>query len=193
MMSEQLDWTQQLGSAFIAQQADVMNEVQHLRQQAEASGKLTSTASENVMADSGAIEIQPTDPNAIPVPAYDPSVVYGNWPYPDYPPDYFGPPGYGPPGYGTPGDPGYDDYAGLDNGIYWGAPVLVAGSVFFWGGFDWHHHVIHIDRDRFNRLNSFHPFVSGTIWQHDPSHRRGVAYSTPQLQARFQPNRVSTP
>ena len=178
MMSDQLDWMQQLGNAFIAQQADVMNEVQHLRQAAEANGKLGSTPRETVTSDAGAIQIDSADPNAVSVPAYDPSVVYGPWPNPDYPPDYFVPPGY--------------DYGpALDSGIYWGPPIVVVGGLWLWGAFDWHHHDIRIDRDRFNRLNSGHPFVSGDLWQHDPVHRRGVAYPNPQMQQRFQPNRFA--
>ena len=39
-----------------------------------------------------AIVIEPADPNTVYVPAYNPSYVYGNWPYPDYPPTYFPPP-----------------------------------------------------------------------------------------------------
>src|SRR5688572_21145116 len=40
MMSEKLEWTERLGEAFLAQQADVMNTVQELRQRAEAAGHL---------------------------------------------------------------------------------------------------------------------------------------------------------
>jgi Protein of unknown function (DUF3300) len=40
MMSEQLDWTQKLGDAVLAQQADVMDSIQRLRTRAQANGKL---------------------------------------------------------------------------------------------------------------------------------------------------------
>src|SRR5260370_15447478 len=42
MMSTRIEWTQKLGAAVVAQQADVMNEVQQLRQQAVAAGPLQS-------------------------------------------------------------------------------------------------------------------------------------------------------
>jgi hypothetical protein len=39
MMGEQLDWTQKLGDAMLAQQADVMDSIQRLRVRAQANGK----------------------------------------------------------------------------------------------------------------------------------------------------------
>ena len=36
--------------------------------------------------------IEPANPQTVYVPTYNPSYVYGNWPYPDYPPTYFPPP-----------------------------------------------------------------------------------------------------
>ena len=36
MMAEQLDWTQKLGDAMLAQQADVMDSIQRLRTRAQA-------------------------------------------------------------------------------------------------------------------------------------------------------------
>ncbi|HVJ56139.1 MAG TPA: DUF3300 domain-containing protein [Aliidongia sp.] len=178
MMSDQLDWMQQLGNAFIGQQGDVMNEVQHLRQQAQANGQLGSTPQETVSTDAGAIQIEPSQPDAVSIPAYNPNVVYGQWQNPDYPPDYFVPPGY--------------DYGpALDSGIYWGPPVVLVGGLFLWGAIDWHHHDIRIDRGRFDRLNRGHPFVGGDIWQHDPFHRRGVAYRDVPTQQHFQPGRFA--
>ena len=40
------------------------------------------------------IVIEQKDPNTVYVPYYNPSVVYGGWPYPTYPPYYFPPPSY---------------------------------------------------------------------------------------------------
>ena len=42
-MSDQLQWTEQLGNAFLAQQADVMAAVQNLRREAMAAGNLKQT------------------------------------------------------------------------------------------------------------------------------------------------------
>jgi hypothetical protein len=93
-LNGQLDWTQQLGYAFANQQADVMDSVQRLRQQAQA-GYLKTTEQQRVVVEKSTIVIEPTSPQTVYVPVYSPTVVYGAWPYPAYPPLYFPPqPGY---------------------------------------------------------------------------------------------------
>jgi hypothetical protein len=98
MMSEKLDWTKSLGDAVLAQQPDVMDAIQRLRSRAQANNKLSSTKEQKVSVQQQegkqAIVIEPTDPNMMYVPYYEPAVVYGDWPYPDYPPYYFGAPPY---------------------------------------------------------------------------------------------------
>jgi len=98
MMSTRLDWTQKLGDAVIAQQPDVMDAIQRLRAKAQANNKLNSTKEQKVTVrqDQGrrVIAIEPTDPDTMYVPYYDPGVVYGDWPYPAYPPYYWPAPGY---------------------------------------------------------------------------------------------------
>src|SRR5205809_4346930 len=42
MMDDKLNWTERLGDAFLAQQQQVMDTVQNLRQKASAAGNLTS-------------------------------------------------------------------------------------------------------------------------------------------------------
>ena len=65
---------------------------------ADANNKLTSTKQQTVTKrqEQGkqVIAIEPTDPETLYVPYYDPAVVYGAWPYPEYPPYYWGYPGY---------------------------------------------------------------------------------------------------
>ena len=98
MMSTKLDWTQKLGDAVLAQQPDVMDAIQRLRTKAQANNKLTSTKEQKVTVkqeqDKQVIVIEPTVPDTVYVPYYDPAVVYGGWPYPAYPPYYFPPPAY---------------------------------------------------------------------------------------------------
>lgn len=98
MMGAQLSWTQELGNAVLAQQSDVMNAIQALRAKAKASGALQSNAQQTVTTQgSGSNEtivIQPANPQVVYVPSYNPSVVYGGWPYPAYPPYAYYPPGY---------------------------------------------------------------------------------------------------
>jgi hypothetical protein len=111
MMNEKLDWTQNLGDAFLASEKGVMDAVQRLRAKAQAAGNLKSTPEQTVttepapppppgqvvvqQAPAQIITIQPANPQVVYVPTYNPTVVYGPWPYPAYPPY----PPYYPPGY----------------------------------------------------------------------------------------------
>ena len=89
MMNGDLDWLEKLGDAVLAQQADVMDAIQRLRSKAQANGKLTTNKQQKVTAtqqgDKQVIVIEPTSPESVYVPYYEPSVVYGNWPYEDLP------------------------------------------------------------------------------------------------------------
>ena len=81
LLNRDIRWTTELGNAFLAQQADVMNAVQNLRSEAQGNGQLASTPQLSVNTewegDRSAIAIQPADPQRMFVPAYDPSVVWG--------------------------------------------------------------------------------------------------------------------
>ena len=105
LMNSQLDWTQKIGDAMIAQQSDVAASIQRLRAQAQSAGTLKSTPQQTVTpqpASAGApagtpaaIVIQPTNPDTVYVPAYNPNWAYGPWPYAGNPPYYYPPAGYG--------------------------------------------------------------------------------------------------
>ncbi len=98
MMSEKLDWTRKLGDAVVSQQPDMMDAIQRLRAKAQSNDKLKTSKEQKVTVSQvqgkQVIAIEPTQPDMVYVPYYDPSVVYGAWPYPDYPPYYWPPPGY---------------------------------------------------------------------------------------------------
>jgi hypothetical protein len=173
MMNDQLQWTQKLGDAFLAQQGDVMESVQRLRHEAWNNGRLQSTQQQVVTSDGPDMVISPADPNMVYVPYYDPNVVFGAWAYPDEPPYYFVPP------------PGYV-YGPVVAGIGFGIGYGVFGPFWGWDDFDWRRHRVHIDRDRFHDMDRFHHDRDiGDTWQHDPAHRRGVAYHDPVSQQRF--------
>jgi len=170
MMDGNLTWIEQLGDAFLAGQGAVMDSIQRLRQQAVTAGMLKSTPQEVVSNVDGLITIAPPDPNSVYVPVYNPSVVYGTWPYPDDPPDYF--PSYfpgvtiGPQGFGW-----YD--------------VGIVAPLYGWAQSDWGGHRINIDANRFNALDNGQPAIASGAWQHDPAHRGGVPYRDPAVRARF--------
>ena len=98
LLNNDIQWTTNLGNAFLAQQADVMAAVQTMRARAEANGKLNSNSQEVVTTDTqngqSAIEIQPANPQEIYVPVYQPEYIWGPPAWGAYP-DLWYPPGYG--------------------------------------------------------------------------------------------------
>jgi hypothetical protein len=81
MMDTNIDWTQQLGQAFIAQPDDVMQAVQRMRAQAQTLGNLATTPQQQVVLEEDTIRIVPADPQIIYVPVYEPAFVYYRRPY----------------------------------------------------------------------------------------------------------------
>src|SRR5246127_5423452 len=82
MMSDKLDWTRSLGDAMLAQQADLMDAIQRLREKARANNKPSSTKQQTVTVKQQesrqVIVIEQTDPNTVYVPYYEPATVYGD-------------------------------------------------------------------------------------------------------------------
>jgi hypothetical protein len=126
-MDKNLSWTSSLGDAYYNQQQDVMDAVQVMRKKAQDAGNLKTTPQQTVATQDNDITIEPTDPDEVYIPAYNPWLVYGYpvaaWPgwYP-YPGIWFGGP--------------YLSF-GLGFGIGWWG-----GFGWGWGhwGFDWHNH-----------------------------------------------------
>ena len=183
MMSEKLDWTQKLGDAFLAQQKDVMATVQTLRKKAVEAGNLKTTSEQQVIVEKETIIIQPASPQVVYVPTYNPTVVYGAWPYPAYPPAPYYPPGY------SAGTVLLAFGAGVAVGAAWG---------YAWGGCNWHGGDVDVDINRntninnnINRGNYAKQYQGGQgNWQHNPEHRKGVSYRDQATGQKF--NRAST-
>jgi len=76
MMDSNLDWTQQLGQAFVAQPQDVMAAVQRLRLRARDLGNLVTTSQQQVLVEDSYIYVVPASPMILYVPAYQPDYVY---------------------------------------------------------------------------------------------------------------------
>jgi hypothetical protein len=169
MMDKNLQWTEQLGDAFLAQQAAVMDSVQRLRHMAQDSGHLASTPQQTVSTEDDSVIIEPANPEMIYVPYYNPLIIYGPWPYPDYEPYYF------------PYPVGF--YCDL---FCFGAGIAVVDWLWGWNRWDWHHHRIGIDDRRFEEMNRGRPPHVSSEWEHDPAHRYGVPYTSPATRAQFQ-------
>jgi hypothetical protein len=177
MMSARLDWLQRLGDAFLGQQADVMDSVQRLRRAAQAAGTLQSTQQQTVTPVGPDIVIQPVNPQVVYVPYYNPTYVYGAWPYPGYPPFYFTAP------------PGYAVGAGLSFGI----GIGIVSAFWGWDHWDWRERRMHVDVDRYNRIDRDRHPIRNDTWEHDPYHRRGVAYRAPTERARVEQHPAGPP
>jgi len=159
-LDQNLDWTERLGDAFLAQQPQVMDTIQNLRQKAQAAGNLNSNPQFAVTQAVDNIEILPANPDVIYVPYYDPAVIYGSWWWPDYPPVFWAPWV----GYGWNGE------------FAWGIGIGI-GVDFFFGSWDWHNHRV-FSLDRGGSGNSH-------LWQHDPGHRHAVPYRNAVLNQQF--------
>jgi hypothetical protein len=187
--NDNLDWTKDMGDAFLAQQNDLLNAVQAMRAKASEAGSLKTTEQQTVIVREEVIIIEPADPQVVYVPTYYPSVVYGSsWVYPwRYPVVYSPPPA----------------------GWAWRATTFAAGM---WAGAalyshcDWNNNwhggggsynnnvKINVDvHDNFvNRTNNANRAQhynrggqGGSNWNHDPAHRRGVNYRSPSVSNRY--------
>jgi hypothetical protein len=174
MMDEKLDWMERLGDAFLAQQQQVMDTVQGLRQKAQMAGNLQSNENVRVEPQGQSIVIEQANPQGVYVPYYNPTVVYGPWWYPEYPPVYWGP------------WPGYYARPGFGAGFFWGAGIAISTG-FFFGDFDWpHRHVAVVNvNNYYYRPPLYVRNGRADGWQHDPGHRRGVPYRDPMLRQEF--------
>lgn len=185
-MDENPQWTHALGDAFLAQEPQVMETVQNLRQRSQNAGTLRSDDRIHVVEDGRTISVLPANPQIIYVPYYDPMVVYGTWMWPAYPPAHWRPR----PGYFI--QPGYARF-------YWG-PGITISTGFFFGAFDWHRRqvrVVHVNNYYYRPATVHrHEHVARQanvvglnhgpgVWQHNPSHRRGIAYRGPAAQRYF--------
>jgi hypothetical protein len=161
-----IQWTSDLGNAFLAQQADVMAAIQRMRAKAQGTGALKTSAQQKVETqtiDGGqqAIVIQPADPNTVYVPSYDPATVYGAPAYP-YPPVTY---------------PGYVAGAALTFGT-----GLALGAA--WGG-GWGYNCgwnngdvdVNVNNKYVNNYNKKNNINSANKnWQHNPQHRGNAPY-----------------
>ncbi len=169
-LGEKPDWVKNMGDAFLAQPEDVMDSVQRLRAQAQKAGNLKSNEQVKVSTEAApppaqasaaqaaapppqVIVIQPAQPSVVYVPAYNPTVVYGAWPYPAYPPYYYPPP------------PGYWFSRTVATGIAWGVGIGVSNAL--WGGFNWGHGDVDINVNKQLNVNS-----NRTNWNHNSEHRK---------------------
>jgi len=185
MLTRDVQWTTDLGNAFLSDQAEVMDAIQRLRASARANGRLTNTPQQRVTNEQengqSAIVIQPTDPQVVYTPVYNPEYVWGPPAYGAYPPL-----GYPSPGYGI-----YYGVGAFLGGLFTG--LLSFGG---WGwGLSWLSHGLFLNGLFFSHFGfhgyggyGFHSggsYVTRAPWVHDPGHRLGVPYGNRAAGARY--------
>lgn len=218
LMGENPQWVQNLGDAFLAQPKDVMDSVQKLRSMAQQTGTLKTTPQQTVTTapvtvnqnnttvkeSSGTssapapaptvIKIEPTDPQVVYVPTYNPTTAYGTWPNTAYPPVYLPPP---------------EDQFG-DNfvdGLGFGLGIVTTAALFGsidWDDDDYDHHGggggynrngdnnINIDVDRYNRVSGQNLAKGSNMrFQHNPAYRSGVGYQSNAVSERYNRTNVA--
>jgi len=179
-LTDDIQWTTDLGNAFLAQQSDVMDAIQRMRAKAKEKGNLQSTEQQKVetkvIEKKEVIVIQQASPEVVYVPSYNPTVVYGPPVYP-YPPVAYPPPGYYAAGMAI------SFGVGMAMGAAWGGG---------WGSCGWGNNDIDINvNNNFNRNTN----VSGgnrtnvgngnKSWQHNPQHRGGTPYSNRSTASKY--------
>jgi Protein of unknown function (DUF3300) len=175
------DWVQNLGDAFLASSKDVLDSAQRLRAQAQKAGNLKSNEQQTVtvapdpQTQQTVIQIEPANPQTVYVPAYNPTVVYGTWPYPAYPPYYYPPSPYYYPG------------AALATGIAFGIGVAAVNSL--WGGCNWGHGDVNVNVNKYNNVNVNNKLSSNqTSFKHNSDNRRGVPYGDSKSRQQYGKN-----
>ncbi len=168
-LADDIQWTTDLGNAFLAQQSDVMDAVQRMRKKAKDNDALASSEQQKVetkvIETKEVIIIEPANPEVIYVPSYSPTFVYGPPVYP-YPPIYYPP--Y------TPGAAFVGFTMGVMIGAAWGGA---------WGHCGWGHNDININvNNNFNRNTNINRNTNvnrsgGSSWQHNAQHRGGAPYA----------------
>jgi hypothetical protein len=171
MMNDKLEWTQELGDAFLADEKRVLQTVQGLRKKADAAGNLISNEQVKVVKEQQTIIIEPAQPTVVYVPTYNPTVVYGTWWAPAYPPYYYPPPPYYYP-------PGSMLVAGA---IGFGIGMAIADNHWGWSNANWNGGNVNVNINKnntfINNNAEFKNKVSNGNWNHNPAQRKGVAYS----------------
>jgi hypothetical protein len=164
-LSDDIQWTTDLGNAFLAQQKDVMDAAQRLRKKAKDKGALESNEQQKV--ESKTVEgqtviiVESANPEVVYVPSYSPTVVYGPPIYP-YPPIYYPP------------YPAGAAFVSFSIGVMWGAAIW-GGSCCGcgWGGSN----NVNINvNNNFNQINHNSGNRGNGSWQHNPEHRGGTPY-----------------
>ena len=184
-LGDDVQWTTELGNAFLAQQSDVMDAVQRMRKKAQGTGALKTNEQQKVetkvVEQKTVIVVEQANPQVIYVPSYNPVVVYGP-PIYAYPPIYYPPP------------PVYSTGAIVAaSAISFGVGMMIGAA---WGGgwgygCGWGGNNINVNiNNNFNRNANINRNTNvnrggNSTWNHNPQHRGGTPYSNSATANKF--------
>lgn len=171
-MSDDLDWMQKLGDAFLEDEKRVLASIQSLRARAERAGNLRKMENVDISHEQENIIIQPRDPQIVYVPYYDTRLVYGTWYSNHYPPVYW--------------DWAWNGqyhhfYRPHINPFAWYPGIRISVN-YYSSGIHWHRrnvlvHGFYSNIDaRADRTRHTFDHRRAVPWVHNPGHRRGVGY-----------------
>src|SRR6476469_8284701 len=177
-LASNIQWTTDVGNAFLSQQQDVLDAVQRMRAKAQTKGTLTTSKEQKVQTktvenNKEVIDIEQVNPETVYVPSYDPAVVYGPPVYPYYPYSY----------------PGY--YPGM--GLAFGTGIILGAGIAngWWGNCNWGGGDININNNNnFNRNSNRNtvnnrPTNANGKWSHNSNHRGPAPYSNRKTSEKF--------
>ncbi len=183
-LSEDLSWTQQLGDAFLQDEARLLESIQALRKQAKRAGNLKKMDNMDVSYEDNNIVIETREKEIVYVPYYDTRMVYGDWYWTSYPPVYW--------------TPHHSVYVSHYRPFYWHSGIHISFNYFF-SAFHWHNrHVVVVNPHR-SHHRKYHQRPRRLIanggyakrWVHKPVHRKGVAYRSKHTSQKYHSNRVN--
>jgi hypothetical protein len=189
-LSDDLEWTQKLGDAFLQDEESVLRSIQSLRKKADRAGNLDKMDNMQITREDENIIIQPIEREVVYVPYYDTRVVYGSWHWDHYQPVYWD--------WSWHSHHNHHSYHYTPHhGLFSWHPRIHISTHYFHSAFNWHnHHVVVVDRHHYNSRRYQHrehiiANANARRWSHNPTHRRGVAYRNEQIRERFNSNRPS--
>jgi len=199
-LMEDIAWTTNVGNAFLAQEGDVMDAIQRMRDRAARLGKLQTTPEQQVIryVDAGQpiYEIVPVNPTVIYVPVYDPYYIWGAAAYYPYPRWYY---------------PPRANHIYFNSGIYidayygsgWYGSAWIGPSYTVWNNWGWRPawntrtvvvNNVFIDNHHFNSGRPRDVGATATAsWSHDATHRRGVVYPASASYDRYRGDNRNAP
>ena len=116
-------------------------------------GFLQTNDQQRVVVEKTVVVIEPAQPQTVYVPVYSPTVVYGTWPYPTYPPVYIPPP------------PGYVVGTAFMSGLAFATGVAVVGSMWGWARPSWYGGNVNVNVNTYNSINVNRAPINSAVWR----------------------------